>query len=204
MLRAAGIDTLVSGFGGDELYFAYQGEAEEAGVAAEPPSCPFLTAHGMATALGARGTYPSAWLQQTSWQSAAIQSRRLPRYGLWPVYPYLNVALARFVSRMPAAFRRDRRILRQTLTRWLGDPAFETAYVTESFDPVARRGIAENRAYLRQLVEHSPLSRHEVIDTSAIFAALASDIDRMDRTHYNALFRFLKFACSFQSDRSLD
>jgi len=204
MLRAAGIDTLVSGFGGDELYFAYRGEAEEDGVAVEPPSCPFLTARGMATALSARSTYPSAWLQQTCWQSAASQSQRLLRYGLWPVYPYLNVALARFVSRLPAAFRRDRSILRRTLTKWLGDPAFETAYVKESFDPVARRGIAENRAYLQQLVEQSPLSLHGEVDTAAILAALASDIDRLDRASYNALFRFLKIACFFQSNRPLD
>ncbi|MFP2961651.1 hypothetical protein ACLEPN_28565 [Myxococcus sp. 1LA] len=126
------------------------------------------------------------------------------RYGLWPVYPYLNVALARFVSRLPAAHRRDRRILRRTLTQWLGDPAFETAYVKESFDPVARRGITENRAYLQQLVKQSPLALHGDIDTAAILAALASDIDRLDRASYNALFRFLKIACFFQSDRPLD
>ncbi|MCP3100452.1 asparagine synthase [Myxococcus sp. K15C18031901] len=204
MLRAAGIDTLVSGFGGDELYFSYRGEAEEEGGTAEPPPCPFLTARGMATALGARSTYPSAWLQQTCWQSAASQSQRVLRYGLWPVYPYLNVALARFVSRLPASFRRDRHLLRRTLTRWLGDPVFETTYVKESFDPVARRGISENRVYLQQLIEQSPLSHHGEIDTAAILSALAGDVHRMDRATYNALFRVLKLACFLQAEPPLE
>jgi asparagine synthase (glutamine-hydrolysing) len=121
------------------------------------------------------------------------------RYGLWPVYPYLNEALARWVSRLPREHRRDRRLLRRTLTRVLGEPVFEGDYVKESFDAVALRGIAENRDYLIDLVERSPLSRHPGIDRPAVLAALGGDIAALDRDAYNALFRLLKIACFFQS-----
>jgi asparagine synthase (glutamine-hydrolysing) len=202
MLRAAGIDALVSGFGGDELYFAYEGEEEDVGDEGAP-ACPFLTARGLAIAGSPRPPYPRAWLQQSCWQSAASQSQRLLRYGLWPIYPYHSPPLARFVSRLPYSWRRDRRLLRKTLTRLLGDPMFETSYVKESFDPVAWRGLAENRDYLAALVRRSPLSRHPGIDASAILAALSEDPETLDRQVYNVLFRTLKIYCFFQSeDRS--
>lgn len=197
MLRAAGVDTLVSGFGGDELYFAYEGE-EADGAGDRPRPCPFLTSRGMEIAARARPPYPRAWLQATCWQSAASQSQRLLRYGLWPIYPFHNPALARFVSRLPSRYRRDRRVLRTTLTRVLGDPVYETEYVKESFDPVARRGIAENRDYLADLVGRSSLSRHPEIDDRSILAALANP-GCLERDAHNALFRALKVFCFFQT-----
>jgi asparagine synthase (glutamine-hydrolysing) len=197
MLQAAGIDSLISGFGGDELYFAYEGE-EEAGASGEAP-CPFLSPAGTAAARRARQTYPRAWLQETCWQSAAGQSQRLLRYGLWPIYPYLSEGLARFISRLPTCWRRDRLLLRRTLTRLLGSPVFETDYVKESFDPVARRGLTENREYLVALVRRSPLSSHPDIDDGAIVAALSGDPGALERDTYNALFRTLKLFCFFQS-----
>lgn len=197
MLRAAGIDTLISGFGGDELYFAYEGE--EPASAAEPLPCPFLTAHGAEIAAGARSAYPQGWLQQSCWQSAASQSQRVLRYGLWPVHPYQNPALARFVSRLPYAYRRNRRVLRQALTRRLGVPVFETDYVKESFDAVAQRGMIENRDYLIDLVRGSRLSAHSEINDTAILAALSGDIGALERGTFQALFRALKLYCFFQS-----
>lgn len=198
MLRAAGIDTLISGFGGDELYFAYAGEEEPAN-AAEIPAFPFLTPCGAAIAESARSTYPQGWLQQSAWQSAASQSQRVLRYGLWPVHPYHNPALARFVSRLPYACRHDRRVLRRALTQRLGVPVFETDYVKESFDAVALRGMIENRGYLTGLVRRSPLSAHPEIDDAAILAALAGDIAALPRATFQALFRTLKLYCFFQS-----
>ncbi len=198
MLQKAGIDSLISGFGGDELYIAYEGEAntrgEEGSVA-----CPFLSERGLQIAGAAITPYPRGWLQQSCWQSAASQSQRILRYGLWPIYPYHNVALARFISRLPYAYRRDRQLLRQTLTRVLGDSVFQSDYVKETFDPVAWRGITENRDYLIDLVQRSSLSRHPEIDDAAIVTALRQDTSTLDRETFNALFRVLKLFCFFQS-----
>lgn len=73
-----------------------------------------------------------------------------------------------------------------------GRSACKTASVKESFDPVARRGIAENSASLQQLFKRSPLSRQGNIDTTAIPAALASDIGGLERATCNTLFRLLE------------
>lgn len=198
MLQAGGIDTLVSGFGGDELYFAYEGE-EESATPGAATACPFLTPRGAEIAEGARSTYPRGWLQQSAWQSAASQAQRVLRYGLWPVHPYHNIPLARFVSRLPYPCRRDRRVLRRALTRRLGVPVFETDYVKESFDGVALRGMVENRDYLADLVRRSALSAHPEIDDAAILAALSGDIAALPRETFQALFRTLKLFCFFQS-----
>jgi asparagine synthase (glutamine-hydrolysing) len=198
MLRAAGIDALISGFGGDELYFSYLGEEEEAAAEGAGLPCPFLTPRGREMAEAARTSYPRGWLQESCWQSAASQAQRVLRYGLWPVYPYHHPALARFVSRLPYAYRRDRALLRRTLTSVLGAPAFEAGYVKESFDAVAVRGIVENRDYLIDLVRRSPLARHPEVDDEAIVAALEGDVAGLERDRFNALFRVLKIVCFFQ------
>jgi len=199
MLQAAGIDALISGLGGDELYLAYEGEEGSRPRNGDAP-CAFLTAKGLESARRATSRYPRGWLQETCWQGAASQSQRVLRYGLWPIYPYHHPALARFVSRLPRSHRLDRRLLRRTLTRVLGNPVFETDYVKESFSPVAIRGMNENRDYLIDLVKRSPLSLHPEIDDRAILAASAGDIAELDRDTFNALFRALKIFCFFQSD----
>ncbi|ATY32641.1 asparagine synthase [Sphingomonas psychrotolerans] len=197
MLQAAGIDTIVSGLGGDELYIAYQGEEGAPGPDG-PPACPFLTDRGQVIANGARSRYPTGWLQETCWSGAASQSQRVLRYGLWPIHPYHNPLLARFVSRLPRSYRRDRRLLRDTLSKLLGNQVFAADYVKETFKPVALRGIAENRDYLIDLLRRSRLSQHPDIEDRAILAALSGDIGALDPDTYNALFRVLKIFCFFQ------
>lgn len=197
MLQAAGIDTVLTGLGGDELYIAYEGE-DGAPRHGRSPASPFLTPAGLAAAERGRGRYPTGWLQETCRSGAASQSQRVLRYGLWPIHPYHTPALARFVSRLPRSYRRDRRLLRDTLGRLLDNPVFATDYIKETFKPVALRGIAENRAYLLDLVERSRLSRHPDIDDQAIVAALSGDIEALDHDTYNALFRILKIFCFFQ------
>ena len=96
-LHKLGDGRTLAGFGGDELYFAYEGEEPPAADDGED-DCPFLTAGGAGIARAGVRLYPRGWLQQSCWQSAASQSQRVLRYGLWPVHPYLNPALARFVA----------------------------------------------------------------------------------------------------------
>ena len=198
MLHAAGIDTLISGLGGDELYVAYEGEDGTAPLA-DATACRFLTANGLVIAQSAKSRYPRGWLQETCWQGAASQSQRVLRYGLWPIHPYHTPALARFVSRLPRCYRRHRQLLRSTLTRILGTPLFETGYIKETFSPVAVRGMIENRDYLLDLVGRSPLSRHPDIDDRAILDVLSGDIAALDRETFSALFRVLKLFCFFQA-----
>jgi len=197
MLRSAGIDTLITGLGGDELYVAFEGE-EGAPHRQESSVSPFLTAAGSRAATRGRGRYPAGWLQETCWSGAASQAQRVLRYGLWPVHPYQNVELARLIARLPRAYRRDRALLRRTLTRVLENDIFEGSYVKETFKPVALRGIRENREYLLDLVRRSELARSDELDRAALVTALSRDVEDMDHETYNALFRALKVICFFQ------
>ena len=97
VLQVSGIDTLISGIGGDELYTIYAHE-EEPPVSFGETACPLLEQGAMERMMRQRTAYPRGWLQETSWRGAGARAQRLLRRGLWPVYPYNNIALARFLS----------------------------------------------------------------------------------------------------------
>ncbi|MGK6356965.1 hypothetical protein ACMGDH_17260 [Sphingomonas sp. DT-207] len=197
-LRSAGVDTLISGFGGDELYAIYEGEEEHR---AEPDtSSPFLSTEGLQQAHMLSSEYPASWLQPSSWQSAAARSQRVLRFGLWPIYPYINTSLARFVSCLPYEYRRDRTLLRKALTKVLGNSIYETNYTKETFGAVARRGIEENKEYLIGMVRATPLYSVQQINCRAIIEALNSNIAELDKPIFEGLFRILKIFAFFQSE----
>lgn len=196
-LRSAGIDTLVSGFGGDELYAIYEGEGDGSDVSRQAFPSPFLSREGRRRAQAVQSDYPTSWLQPSCWQSAAARSQRLLRFGLWPVYPFINVSLARFVAALPYPHRRDRNLLRSTLTRVLGNSVFETDYQKEAFGAVARRGIEENKAYLLDLVRCSPLIEGHGIDGAVLLRSLEVPAISLDKPTFEGLFRSLKVLAFF-------
>lgn len=198
LLETAGIDTLISGFGGDELYPAYVGE-EADGPGGQDDETGYLTPAGAILA-GRAGAfcYPTGPLQPSCWQAAASRTQRLLRHGIWPVYPYHDSRLARFVASLPYEFRRDRMLLRQALTRLLGAPLFEGDYVKERFGPVAVRGVAENRDWLIALVKGSDLTASPYLDRGRILTDLAADPATLSRDRFGALFRLLGLLCFFQ------
>ncbi len=196
-LAQAGIDTLVSGFGGDELYPAYVGE-EAAAQPRERRRQPFLTDKGWRLAGEGAQAYPPGPLQETCWQAAAGRSQRLLRYGIWPVYPYHSPELARFVGRLPWEYRRDRALLRRALTARTGSSVFQHAYVKESFHDVAARGMAENKAYLVETVRQSALANDDLIDRDRAIAALTGDMFALPVHEMEALYLLLTTCCFFQ------
>lgn len=203
MLARAGIDTLTSGFGGDELYTAYVGEQhDERDDAPAPDDHPFLTETGRALAEQGAGDGITDIVAETSWLSAHGRAQRLLRRGIWPIYPYINPVLARYVAALPLDYRRDRRLLRRTLTARLGDPVFERDYVKESFREVAVAGIADNRDWLRGVVERSLLLDAELVDRDKVLAALDSDTGTLPRATFGFLFTVLA-ACSFFDEQSV-
>jgi len=195
--QIAGIDTLVSGLGGDELYVIYE-EEEGSDTDVIPLACPFLSKAGSDFVKSAHISYPRGWLSESCWYSSASRSQRLLRHGIWPVYPYHNVKLAQFVSRLPYNCRHDRRLLRKSLSKILGNEMFQAGYVKETFDPVAIRGITENRKYLIELTKRSRVANHEFIDADSIIYNLSQDVSSLDRRVYNCLFQILKVLCFFQ------
>jgi len=196
MLQAAGIDALVTGLGGDELYFAYEGEEDRQAPPAAPS--PYLTAAGHALARTAVTNYPRGWLQDSCWLGAAAQTQtqRALRYGVWPIYPYHAPALAKFVGHLPWEYRRDRILLRRTLTRVTGDAMFEHDYEKESFRPVAFRGARENRAWLIDLLRRSAWLDPHFVDVERAMADLARDPEDLPLRDFNSLSMLLR-VCSF-------
>lgn len=198
-LAQAGIDTLVSGFGGDELYPAYVGEEIAAEPEARPPH-PYLTDEGRRLAAEGAQDYPPGPLQETCWLAAAGRAQRLLRYGIWPVYPYHSRELARFVGRLPWEYRKDRALLRRVLTARTGSDIFRQGYVKESFRNVALRGMDENKAYLTETVRRSVFANTGLIDMDRVVAALAEDIFALPVSEMEALYLFLTTCCFFQDD----
>jgi asparagine synthase (glutamine-hydrolysing) len=198
LLAKAGIDTLTSGFGGDELYTVYAGEEpDEDGGTPVIEDHPFLTEAGRAAAARGFGSGPAGIVADTSWLSTHGRAQRLLRRGIWPIYPYINPVLARYVAALPLDYRRDRTLLRRTLTARLGDPLFERDYVKESFRDVAVAGITGNRDWLRDVVRRSPILDLGLLDRGRIFAALDSDIDTLPRHTFGFLFILLSACCFF-------
>lgn len=202
LLADAGVDTLLGGSGGDELYPLYQGEAGAGIAPVDLAAHRYLTERGRRLAAkAAAAPYPPSPLQETCWQAAAGRARRLLRHGLWPVYPYHSPALARFTFSLPLELRRDRALLRRTLGDLLGAPVFETDYVKESFLEVALAGIAGNRDALAGIVCASPLLRGGLVDRRRVLADLEGDIAALAEDDVNSLFALLTACCFFQPDQ---
>jgi asparagine synthase (glutamine-hydrolysing) len=200
VLARAGIDTLLSGFGGDELYPLYVGEEgseDGASVAAESG---YLTPLGSELAAEAAQPYPQGPLQETSWQSAASRAQRLLRHGIWPVYPYHSPQLASFVAALPWEYRQDRRLLRNALTARLAVPIFESDYEKENFREVAAKGVTEQRDYLSGVVCRSKLLRPDLVDRDRVLADLEGGAESLPDERFNALFALLTACCFFDED----
>lgn len=198
MLSDAGVDTLVTGLGGDELYVAYEEEDEERAPLTLAGSR-YLTDQGKRLAAVAPPPYPAGRLQESCWKAAAGRSQRLLRHGIWPVYPYHSTDLAAFVGSLPVEYRRDRRLLRRALTRVTGDAVFETDYVKEGFGEVAVRGIVDNRDWLIATAERSGLLQSPLLDGAYIRTQLAADPAELADRDFNYLYFFLTICCFFQS-----
>lgn len=197
LLYRAGIDTLVSGFGGDELYAVYLGEESDDEGESPPGGHAYLTEHGREVAREGAGAGLRGLVADTSWLSAAGRSQRLLRRGIWPIYPYINPVLARFAASLPWEYRRDRTVLRRLLSQRLGNPVFENRYVKESFRDVALRGIIEHRDYLQAMLLRSPIFDPEMIHRDRLLAALAGDIEALPSADFGFLFLILTTGCFF-------
>lgn len=198
VLAKAGIDTLVSGFGGDELYAAYEGEEENTFDLNDSSNYRYLTDEGRRLAMNALGDYPAGPLQETCLRAAASRSQRLLRHGIWPVYPYHSPALVDFVSKLPWGFRRDRQLLRRALTKYSGSGIFEHDYIKESFEEIALQGVIENREYLLSVISQSDIMKDDYIRLSELIKVLSSDRATLS-SELNQIFPVLTTCCFFQS-----
>lgn len=196
-LTQAGVDVLVSGFGGDELYPAYEGEGEDDLGLPDLASHPFLTDQGRLLAKAATVPYPQGALQETCWRAAAGRAQRLLRHGIWPVYPYHSPELAAFVGKLPWELRHDRNLLRKTLGGLIQADMFKSGYVKEDFTKVAHQGLLENREYLSNLAARSAILRPLMIKRDKVLALIKTNLGMIEPTEFNFLFALLSVVCFF-------
>ena len=171
-LREAGVDTLISGQGGDELYPCYSFELDR-----PPPSEPkvgkLLTGKTHELAAQRAKTYPNLRLLQSCWVSAAGRAERSLRHGIWPIYVYHTPQVTSFTFRLPLQWREKRTLHKRTLTWLLDDDVFETDYVKETFRPLYVQGVMENQESLRQIFNDSCLADMGLVDADEISKVIA-------------------------------
>ena len=195
LIRAAGVDTIVSGLGGDELYPIFGHES--ASIAEGAQKYPFVTTRCSELAGIPVRTHPQSSLLASCWQTAAGRSRSLLNAGLWPIYPFFSHELTQFTFNLPLEWRRERALHRRTLSRLLNDSVYETNYLKESFHSVVRTGMDRNREYVLELIENASLAKLGLIDKEKLAAAFNQGVPAADAV-IDAAFFVLNFECFFR------
>jgi asparagine synthase (glutamine-hydrolysing) len=188
LISGAGIDTVISGLGGDELYpvFAHE-EGYEAGIVAPPGS--FVTERCAALASLPCAAHPQSWLLTSCWLSSSARASGYLRAGLWPIHPFFSREVTRFTFNLPVEWRLNRALHRRVLTRLLNNPVYEK-YVEETFYPVMHAGFRRNAGFVQDLIANSALAKLGFVDTSKIAVKNKRALD--------AEFFFLNFECFFR------
>ncbi|MFF2348596.1 asparagine synthase-related protein [Kitasatospora sp. NPDC058115] len=155
LLSSRGVKTLFTGIGGDELMSFTTAEKPRGVTGPDLGVPPWLgpTARGLLAEVD-RGITPAAVVPETALMAKAGVAAPLLRRGIWPVHPLTDPALIRFSEWMPAEWRRDKCLLRETIDR-AGLPPH-----------IARPPIPENFGHVMTLAmrRHGPARIHRLLD----------------------------------------
>lgn len=190
-LSEAGVDTLISGQGGDELYPFYASEAGHIPVY-ELRNSKILTPKTYKLSAERRSRNHNPRLLQSCWISSAGRAERSLRHGIWPIYVYYAPQIASYTFRLPFEWRNNRSLHSKTLTWILGNNVFETDYLKEKFTHLYRLGISENRESLFEIFAEPILADFGLIDARAV-----SNVVR-DPQHHEDDLRSLFFVLNLE------
>jgi asparagine synthase (glutamine-hydrolysing) len=197
LISTAGIDTVVSGLGGDELYPIFGHEDAHNGRSGDTVLNAFATEDCMRIAESSYDAHPQSWLLASCWQTSAGRARGFLKAGLWPVYPFFSREITHFTFNLPIELRRNRNLHRRVLTKLLADNTFEQNYLKESFQSVLRSGLIRNSAYVDELARNSILGKLGFIDAEKLCAFLGNRIPD-DVIQLSSAFYPLNFECFFK------
>lgn len=186
----AGVDALITGSGGDELYPLYP---HERGAGTPSDRSSLLTQKARDLLPGTGDGYPFAGVLESAWVAAAARSERLLRHGIWPVYPFHSRLLTQFTFRLPAELRHDRRLHRMSLTRLTGDACFETDYVKETFGPTLNIGLERNRDFIQAVIGDARSAALGLVDAGAAQALAARRPETLSADERDTLFFLINF-----------
>lgn len=179
---ADGIDVLMTGFGGDELCGLRPSELRAVraslGTRPQPASpepalpAPFLTPRARALLDDTLELPPRAASSESSIECAALSAARYLRHNIWPVHPLCTPELVHFCARLPPAWRYQRRIERDALTRAGLSSRITHPTHTDNFVPAmvaALRGPSQ--PVLRTLFATPALHDMGIVDRDALVEA---------------------------------
>ncbi|GGO98111.1 hypothetical protein [Wenjunlia tyrosinilytica] len=163
-LGAAGVHTVVTGFGGDELMIAPPGHR---GPAADrfwlgPVAREMAVFRDEAIA-------PASAVPESTLMALSAVAPAMLRAGMWPVAPLAWEPLGRFAQWLPEEWRLDKRVMRERLAR-LGLPG-EVArpVLRENFADVMATGLHRHGGgLLRRFADESYVVGAGLVDGSAL------------------------------------
>jgi asparagine synthase (glutamine-hydrolysing) len=186
-MRADGVQTVITGMGGDEistlryseLYATQDGLAAEAAALAaaeeeelERSELPdFLSERALEAFHHAvdLDEAPSGAIEASCYESAQAGAPVYLRSGIWPVSPYCDPEVVELVRLLPFEWRYGRRLQRDYLRAAGCSEAVANPAVTESFRPIMSRALRVDSAHrLRELFRSPRLADLGLVDGHAL------------------------------------
>jgi asparagine synthase (glutamine-hydrolysing) len=171
---ADGMAAMLSGIGGDELCLLHPSEgAAEEPEGFSPPA--FLTPRAKNALQESVERAPRPAMSLSSIEGLAASAPLYLHQGLWPIAPLTTPELYAFARRLPAEWRRERRLSREWLARRGAPPLVTHPESTETFHPLFEHGFARAaRPLVRELFDDSRLHDGGWID-AGIWRTLYDD-----------------------------
>ncbi|MER5494159.1 asparagine synthase-related protein [Streptomyces sp. NPDC002454] len=186
-LARAGVRTVVTGVGGDEMVSVTSTEATSLPVGVGRPVQPWLGSAAVdALADAEQGLAPASVINEMTLLGLSTFAPLALRAGVWPVHPFADPRLIEFGEWLPRPWRSRKRLHRDRLRALgLGEEVAEPR-LRESFAPVMERALTGPAlTYVDQmLTEGSPLMDVDLVDPDG----LASVRDRLRAGVYAELY----------------
>lgn len=169
-LKDAGVQAVLTGFGGDEL-MALRGSEREGGRAPAPPELPSWLGE---RALGAlpdldKDIAPVSPVPVSALMVFAARNPAYIAHGLWPVAPLADPGLLRLCESLPVSWRRNKTLLRRYLQRAGFCRRVTDPNTIESFQFVMEEAMRHSgTAMIEQMLDDSILVDHGYIERRSL------------------------------------
>ncbi|MGH8879077.1 MAG: asparagine synthase-related protein, partial [Stackebrandtia sp.] len=176
-VAAAGVRTVYTGIGGDEMLAAQPGERD---TEPHPPTPPTWAGPATLEALSDvdTNTAPATAISEPTLLAFACRAPLFLAEGLWPVSPLADPALITFAEWLPRPWRADKYLFRERLRRAGLSHDFVRPKLREHFTPLMDAGLrCHGVTLLRQmLTDGTVLAEAGYVDPDALLV----ECDRID------------------------
>ncbi|MFG1925250.1 asparagine synthase [Cryptosporangium sp. NPDC048952] len=174
-LASAGITTVVTGVGGDEMVAVTEEEEPKPAVGADRPIQEWVGPDAVELARTPdEGIAPASVVNEMSLLAFGCGAPLILHAGLWPIHPLADPSLARFGEWLPPEWRRLKYLHRARLTRAGFGPEITNPLLRENFRTVVEWALPRNITPLLtgMLATGSPLFDQRLIDPDGLRSAV--------------------------------